>query len=139
MSISEQGDIKRAVLDTNIIVSALLSGKGNPGKIVDLFLAGELKLFYSDEILEEYADVLYRPHLRIPIGDANAAIAAIRQHGEKIWSIPSVHAMTDEDDRVFYDVAVSAKAYLITGNTKHYPNEPFILTPAAFWEMKSEV
>jgi predicted nucleic acid-binding protein len=59
-------------------------------------------------------------------------IAAIRQHGEEIWPLSSVHAMIDEDDRIFYDTAKSAEAYLISGNTKHYPNEPFILTPAAF-------
>jgi putative PIN family toxin of toxin-antitoxin system len=69
MIISKQRDKKRVVLDTNIIVSALLSGKGNPGKILDLFLAGELMLCYSDEILEEYSDVLYRPHLRIPVDE----------------------------------------------------------------------
>ena len=132
MNISEKWDKRRVVLDTNIIVSALLSGKGNPGKILDLFLAGEMKLFYCDEILEEYANVLYRPHLRIPVNEADNTMIIIYQHGEKVWPVTSNLEMTDEDDRVFYDVAVSAKAYLITGNKKHYPDEPFILTPAAF-------
>jgi hypothetical protein len=40
--------------------------------------------------------------------------------------------MPDETDRKFYDVAKATDAILITGNTKHYPNEPFVLTPAAF-------
>ena len=40
--------------------------------------------------------------------------------------------MLDEDDRVFYDIAKIAGAYLITGNLKHYPSKPFILTPSVF-------
>jgi hypothetical protein len=44
--------------------------------------------------------------------------------------------MPDEDDRVFYDTAKTAGAYLIPGNTKHFPQEPFILTPAQFLAME---
>ena len=83
MNMSEQWDKKHVVLDTNIIVSVLFSGKGNPGIVVDLFLTGELKLFYNDEILDDYADVLYRPHLRIPVNEADDAMVIIRQHGKK--------------------------------------------------------
>ncbi|MDR3270840.1 MAG: hypothetical protein LBT32_04945 [Peptococcaceae bacterium] len=43
--------------------------------------------------------------------------------------------MIDEDDRVFYDAAKSVGAYLITGNIKHFPQGPFILTPLAFLEV----
>jgi putative PIN family toxin of toxin-antitoxin system len=135
MSKSEQWDKKRVVLDTNIIVSALLSGKGRPGEILDLFLAEELKLYYSEEIFNEYSDVLYRPYLRIPVSEATDTLAIIRQHGEKVMVEPSIDRMVDEDDRVFYDTAKIAGAYLITGNTRHYPSEPFILTPISFLEL----
>jgi putative PIN family toxin of toxin-antitoxin system len=138
MSVSERRDLRRVVLDTNVVVSGLLSGKSTPGKIIDLFLAGELKLFYNNEILEEYADVLYRPHLQIPVKEANDVMVVIHRHGEEVRHEPSDLEMKDEDDRVFYDVAVSAKAYLITGNIKHYPNEPFILKSATFLELKIE-
>jgi len=40
--------------------------------------------------------------------------------------------MTDEDERAFYDTAKNNDAYLVTGNTRHYPNESFILTPTEF-------
>jgi predicted nucleic acid-binding protein len=59
-------------------------------------------------------------------------MTAVRQYGEEIWVVPSTYILIDEDDRVFYDTAKQAGAYLITGNTKHYPSEPFILTPSAF-------
>jgi predicted nucleic acid-binding protein len=42
--------------------------------------------------------------------------------------------MKDETDRKFYDTAKSSSATLITGNMKHYPAEPFIMTPADFIE-----
>ena len=80
-------------------------------------------------------DVLYRPQLRIPHHDADIVIAAVRRHGEKVLVVPSINPMPDEDDRVFCDAARIAKAYLITGNTKHYPDEPFILSPAIFLEL----
>ena len=123
----------RIVFDTNIIVSALLSKEGNPAKIYRMFLTGALMLIYCPQILEEYQDVLYRPYLRIPHADADIIISAIRQYGKEVWVMPpSVSIMPDEDDRVFYDTAKSTGAYLITGNTKHYPSEPFILTPTEF-------
>jgi len=40
--------------------------------------------------------------------------------------------MTDETDRVFYDTAKASGAILITGNIRHYPAMPFIMTPADF-------
>jgi putative PIN family toxin of toxin-antitoxin system len=132
MSASAAWDKRRVVLDTNVIVSASLSRNGNPAKIYRMFLAGVLPLVYCEEILAEYEDVLYRPHLKIPRDEADTVLTAIRQHGEEIYPMQSDIPLIDEDDRVFYDTAKSAGAYLITGNTKHYPSEPFILTPTAF-------
>ena len=62
-------------------------------------------------------------------------LAAIKENGEIIVPIPSKNDMIDENDRVFYDLALSADAFLITGNYKHYPKEPHILTPTEFTEM----
>jgi putative PIN family toxin of toxin-antitoxin system len=126
---------RRIVLDTNILVSALLSPTGNPAKIYKMFLTGALPLVFSAGIFEEYQDVLHRPRLHIPSDDADTILAAVRQYGEEIAPVPSADAMIDEDDRIFYDTAKSAGAYLITGNTKHYPHESFVLTPAEFLEL----
>jgi putative PIN family toxin of toxin-antitoxin system len=128
-------NVRRVVLDTNILVSALLSPQGNPAKIYKMFMSGVLTLVFNTEIFAEYQDVLSRPHLKIPSEEMEMVLAAIRQHGEQVFPTPSTHIMRDEDDRVFYDVAKLADAYLITGNTKHYPAEQFILTPAAFIEL----
>ena len=62
------------VPDTNVLVSALLSKTGNPAKILDKFLKGELSIVYSEDILEEYEDVLHRPKLKIATDEANTLI-----------------------------------------------------------------
>jgi putative PIN family toxin of toxin-antitoxin system len=129
-------NVPRAVLDTNILVSAMLSPFGNPAKVYRLFLTGMLALVFSENVFAEYEDVLFRPRLHIDVNDAETVLAAIRRYGETVLPVPSTGAMIDENDRVFYDTAKNADAYLITGNTKHYPKEPFILTPAAFLELQ---
>jgi putative PIN family toxin of toxin-antitoxin system len=125
----------RVVLDTNILVSALLTKQGNPAKIYRMFLAQMLDIVISKNIIAEYEDVLHIPRLDIPTSDADTVLAAISQYGETVQPIPSTVALPDEDDRVFYDTAKTGNAYLVTGNTRHYPVEPFILTPAQFLEL----
>ena len=120
------------VLDTNILVSALISKSGNPAKIYRMFLAEMVVLVFSDDIFMEYMDVLQRPHLHIPADDANKVLEAIKHCGERVEPIPSKFTMVDDDDRKFYDAAKYTGAYLITGNTRHYPKESFIYTPANF-------
>ena len=126
---------RRVVLDTNVLVSALLSPNGNPAKIYKMFLSGALSLVFSADIFEEYQDVLHRPRLKIPSNEIEIVLSAIRQHGETVEPKPSTKTMMDEDDRVFYDAAKSVGTYLITGNTKHYPKKPFILTPTEFLKL----
>ena len=124
----------RIVLDTNILVSALLSPEGNSAKIYKMFLTGRLSLVYSNEIFEEYQDVLFRPRIGIPADDAEIVLAAVWQYGKKIMPLSSANTMIDEDDRIFYDTAKNADAFLITGNKRHYPQDSFIFTPAEFIE-----
>ena len=128
-------NIPRVVLDTNVIVSALLSPLGNPAKIYRMFLTEMLVLIYCSDILEEYRDVLCRPQLRIPLEEVKVVFSVIEHYGERVEPLISTKVMIDESDRVFYDVAKTARAYLITGNMRHYPRETFILTPKEFLEM----
>jgi len=125
------------VLDTNILVSALLSPEGNSAKIYKLFLSGSLSLIYSTDIFEEYKDVIFRPRLNIPADDAKIVLSAILKFGQKIEPLRGENIMIDEDDRIFYDTTKTAKAFLITGNKRHYPQETFIFTPAEFLEIVS--
>jgi putative PIN family toxin of toxin-antitoxin system len=125
---------QKIVLDTNVVVSALLSPLGNPAKIYRMFLTEILILVYSSAILDEYKDVLSRPRLNIPTDDIDIVFAAIKQYGECVEPLSGTKAMIDESDRIFYDASKHAAAYLITGNIRHYPQELFILTPREFLE-----
>ena len=129
-------NIPRVVLDTNVIVSALLSPLGNPAKIYRMFLTRLLTLISSSNILDEYQDVLGRQRLGIPADDAETVLSAIKQYGKSVEPLPHTNAiaMIDESDRIFYDTTKNAAAYLITGNIRHYPQESSILTPRDFLE-----
>jgi putative PIN family toxin of toxin-antitoxin system len=122
----------KAVLDTNVLVSAMLSPGGNPEKIFDLFLNGKITLFYSADALAEYIEVLSRPRFGFGAGSVWNIVSAIEKTGLLISPERSNSPMPDERDRVFYDIAKTAWTYLVTGNLKHYPKCPFILSPSAF-------
>ena len=127
------------VFDTNVLVSALLSPSGNPAKIYRMFLMGAVEVLFHEDILMEYEDVLFRPHLRIAQEDARSVIQAIRRVGKKADTVTSVVEMPDEDDRIFYDVATQSGAFLITGNIKHFPQKPSILTPTEFLNLVNDI
>ena len=61
-----------------------------------------------------------------------ALINKIVEMGIVFEPVTSLVPMPDEDDRIFYDTAKESGAFLITGNKKHYPDEPFIMTPSDF-------
>jgi predicted nucleic acid-binding protein len=78
--------------------------------------------------------VLLRPKLCFAEHKVERLLAEIRIRGLSVTVRPSDFPMPDESDRKFYDIAKACDASLITGNKKHYPTEPFIITPSAFCE-----
>ena len=124
------------VLDTNIIISAALSPKGNPAKILEFVTTDdELQIYYNAAIMAEYEEVLSREHLKLSIKTQHRIINTIKKAGILIDPPTSTMPLPDESDRIFYDTAKEVNAYLITGNLKHYPEEPHILLPARFIEI----
>lgn len=122
-----------AVIDTNVIVSALLSCHQDSAtvKILDYLYARTIVPVYDDEILEEYANVLRRTKFNFPESTISATLEAIKKGGLKSDRISSDEQMPDPKDIVFYEVALSVEdSYLVTGNTKHFPKKPFVVTPA---------
>jgi len=87
---------------------------------------------YCDAILAEYRNVLSRQKFNFQAEDVHKMISGIIRSGIPVHTSPSIIFMSDESDRKFYDTAKSSRAVLITGNTKHYPDEPFLFTPATF-------
>ena len=125
----------KVVIDTNIIISAAISNRGKPAKIMNLVSDGKIKLYYSPEILNEYAEILSREKFKFSVDLQKAVIEKIMEIGFLLEPAASNIQLADESDRKFYDAATKAKAYLITGNTKHYPQEAHIVTPAQFVEI----
>ena len=120
------------VLDTNILVSAFWTESGKAAKIVHMFAEEQLRLFYDAQIMTEYSAVLRRAKFAFGKIKIDELLRSIRNDGILVAVTPSEAAFTDESDRKFYDAAKACGAVLITGNLKHYPDEPFIKTAAEF-------
>jgi len=122
----------KAVLDTNILVSALLTPNGNPARILDYVLNGTVVMCYDSRLIAEYLEVLLQPKFAFNQKAINQVIDFILHSGVSVVPEPSTIYFEDHDDKKFYEVAKSVQAFIITGNIKHFPAEPMIVTPAEF-------
>ncbi|WP_461255460.1 putative toxin-antitoxin system toxin component, PIN family [Treponema sp. R80B11-R83G3] len=123
----------RVVVDTNVIVSALMNTSGIPSKILSLTLKGDLRILYDNRIIFEYIDVLSRKEFGFPKEIIDDLINFFKHEGELIISDYINKKFTDETDKKFYEVYKTGKAeYLITGNKKHFPKEETIISPKDF-------
>ena len=126
----------KVILDTNIIVSALLSPHGLSAKILNLVLNGKLTIVYDNIIFAEYVDVLNRNKFKLDKELVNLVIDFIAKEGEYVIAEFQNIKFTDEDDKAFYEVYKSGHVdYLITGNKKHFPNEKGIITAREFFDI----
>lgn len=123
-----------AVIDTNVLVSALLSSQGitNPAVILEEIMRGRIIPVYNDEIISEYVEVLSREKFHFRQTSIKAVVNHIKRIGLKVVRTKSwEEVFPDLKDVVFYEVTLSKDdAYLVTGNTKHFPKKPFVVTPA---------
>ena len=126
-----------AVLDTNVLVSSLISGNPEAAtvQVVTRMLAGEITLVYSEAILQEYEEVLSRKKFGIDGAVIAGLMEAIRTFGISVIPTDSGVTLPDMDDVPFYEVVLETRdegAYLVTGNKKHFPKETFIVTAREF-------
>lgn len=114
----------RVVVDTNVIVSALI-GKGNPRRVLELLFSGKVTLCLSTAILDEYIDVLHRPKFsRFPdfLAYASLTLKSLQSIAEFMEPKITLRVCPDPDDNKFLELAVATQArYLITGNKRHFP------------------
>lgn len=127
-----------AVLDTNVIVSSLLTPEGNCGKIFSLIERQELTILISEEIMEEYVEVLHRKKFNFEEKAIYNQILTIRAFGEPtdLFEKKINEKFIDNDDIVFYSITLEGRknkdVSLITGNIRHFPIKIFIVTPDEF-------
>jgi putative PIN family toxin of toxin-antitoxin system len=126
----------RVVIDTNVVVSALLRSGGLPEAVFNLAIVGDIQWSVSEPILAEYNDVLHRPRLAIDPAKAGEALRRIRSVALLVHPTSGVAAASDPDDNVFLECAQAADAaYLVTGNIRHFParwETTRIVTPRQF-------
>lgn len=109
------------VLDTDILVSALLSPFGPPARVLHLVLSGDIRAAYDDRLLAEYRAVLARPKFGLAPEEVAVVLAYLEADGERVTVRPLARQLPDPDDLPFLEVATQAGAALITGSTAHYP------------------
>jgi putative PIN family toxin of toxin-antitoxin system len=122
-----------AVIDTNVIVSALITHNSMAATvaIVEHLLSGDITPVYNKEILSEYDEVLHRPKFKLSHNDIRALLEYIETIGIQANRLKYDGEMPDEKDRPFYEVSLSKDdSYLVTGNLKHFPSTPKVVSPA---------
>lgn len=124
-----------AVIDTNVFVSAFITNnkRAATSLVFQHLLAGEITPLYNEEILAEYKEVLSRKKFHLTKEIIEEFLGTIKERGIHEGRTPFAEAMPDEDDRVFLEISLSREeSFLVTGNLKHYPKLPEVVTPAEF-------
>ena len=133
----------RVVVDTNVLVSGLISADGPCGQILRLLTEDVLQPCLDERILAEYEAeyeaVLPRPELQIDAEDVAGTIEIIRESGEFLTPLPLPMELPDAKDMPFLEVAASSEAVLITGNLRHFPARARagvrVMTPREFLDL----
>ena len=112
----------RAVIDTNVLVSGLLSPTGNEAIVLLAIRQGLIRPCFSAEIMAEYAEVIARPKFSFGAEEIAAALAMFDECGELVAPAGPPPVLPDPDDGKFLHCAEAAGAeYLVTGNKRHFP------------------
>ena len=123
------------VLDTNILVSALWSPGKNASEILNAVFARKFTVCYDNRILIEYDCVLHYRKFPFSEWEINTVLEPLIKSGISVIADPLPDIpFTDESDRKFYEVSKFCNALLITGNQKHYPIDPDVITMVDFYK-----
>ncbi len=130
------------VIDTNVLVSAMLRWDSIPGNIMELVFNGSIIPLVSHEIIDEYRKALSRPKFQLGQSIIDDVIVTIEENAVYVDAKKLNIEMPDPKDRIFYEIVMEKRkqddAYLVTGNSRHFPAKPFILTPREFLNMVLE-
>ena len=135
--------MQSVILDTNVLVSALIQ-KSFPHYIVfDFVLNERVNLYLSNELMNEYRDVLSRPKFA-KIADFSSNAEIVLSRFEKIATFyepkSRLNIIKDESDNRLLELADESSAnFLVTGNSTHFTmsqyKETKIMSPRDFWEI----
>jgi putative PIN family toxin of toxin-antitoxin system len=126
--------VLRLVIDTNVLVAALLHPGRTPDRAIEAILGGGGVVLCDRRIEAEYREVLgRRKFAAIPVERREGLLRRLLAGAESIASRPLTAALIDEDDRVFVEVGLSGRAdAIVTGNPRHFPRNlgVEVLSPA---------
>jgi putative PIN family toxin of toxin-antitoxin system len=128
------------VIDTNVLVSALLSKYSDSAtvQVVSKIFSGEITPLFSKHILEEYYEVLHRKKFNFSEKQIDILLTGIDTYGVCINPSPSRETLPDLKDLPFYEAVLEKYqegTYLVTGNIKHFPVKSFIVTAGELIEL----
>lgn len=122
-----------AVIDTNVLVSAILKWNSVPGRILEHAFVGDIIPLLNEQVLKEYIEVLERPKFHFDKQRINIIIDGLVQRAVIVDAEVIDVKLPDPKDVVFYEIVMEKRkhneAFLITGNIKHFPLESYIVTP----------
>lgn len=130
-----------AVIDTNVLVSSMLTKnkKAATARLVEVLIDNKIRPVYNKDILDEYNEVLKRKEFNFNTEAVESLIETIQINGLYTERTPTDEPVIDPKDVVFYEVALSKKgAYLVTGNLRHFPKKPIVVTPAEMIQILEE-
>jgi uncharacterized protein len=114
----------RAVLDTNVVVSAMLKAGGTSSRIVKAGVAGHFQWVVSEALLREYQEVLFRPRFKLDPGNVEDLMKFIRASVIITFPVENLTLAKDPDDNKVIECAAEGRAeYVVTGNLRHFPAE----------------
>jgi len=114
--------VLKVVYDTNVVVSGLLSSRGIPALLLDLVFNKRVSLILSEEIFDEYVEVLGRPKFNLPKRQRDSVLRQLRNLANWVKPDQRISVAQDPDDNIILECAVAGRAnYLVTGNLRHFP------------------
>jgi putative PIN family toxin of toxin-antitoxin system len=127
----------RIVLDTNVLVSSLLSPFSPPAQMVRMVTSGVLTLCLDARLLTEYDEVLGREKFQFDPDAVAALLDYVVFPGHTVASSPLPAPLPDPKDEAFLEIALAGGAeYLVTGNGAHFPETLCegvrVVSPAGF-------
>ncbi|MBO5597587.1 MAG: putative toxin-antitoxin system toxin component, PIN family [Oribacterium sp.] len=122
-----------AVIDTNVLVSAMLKWSSVPGNIIEFAFSGVIIPVLNERIVSEYREVLLREKFHLTKEIVDDVIQALEDQGEYIDTDNMDYELLDPKDVVFYAIVMEKRkeedTYLVTGNIKHFPPVSYVVTP----------
>lgn len=129
----------KVVLDTNVLVSGMMTKGGACAIILDLLSDDRLIAALDGRMMNEYRRVCAEPRLHLVADAVRDFLHFLNDCSENVAAMPLDADLPDPDDLPFLEVAAEAHAVLVTGNKKHFPNKAAgavkIVSPREFLDM----